>query len=137
MRTVTLDDFHAAQEQQARADQIYQALDSHAPAPRVLEGEGPLGYRKRIASDLKRHSPTWRNVEVRDLPNPAFDVAEAQIFSDAQRAVYDPSTVPAGTLREVVEPDRTGRRITRFIGDPQDCWSAFKTPVRRVIGMRR
>jgi hypothetical protein len=130
-------DYHAAREPQARADEIYRAFDARAPAPRVLEGEGALGYRHRVANDLKRHSATWRDVEVRSLPLAAFEVAEKQIYADAQREARAPSNVPRGQLVERIESDRTGRHITKFFGDPAACWDMFKAPHKNVIGIRQ
>ena len=40
----------------------------------------------------------------------------------------------SGELREVIEVDRSGRRISRFVGDI-DCWlSPFKHPGKLVTG---
>jgi hypothetical protein len=138
MRTVGLDDFHAAREPQAKADVIYRLFDSQAPQPRVLQGESPLGYRQRVASELKRHSPAWRDVEVRTLPTAAFEVAERQIYADAEREARAPTNVPAGQLIERVERcDKTGRCISRFFGDPEVTWGPFKLATRSVTGMCR
>ena len=40
----------------------------------------------------------------------------------------------AGTVREVIEIDRAGRRISRFYGDPEAVWAPFKQVPRRVTG---
>jgi hypothetical protein len=63
-----------------------------------------------------------------------LDQIVSQIYADALTAAASPSSVPAGMLREQIEPDRTGRRITRFVGDPESCWGVFKQPVRGVVG---
>ena len=130
--TIGLDDFHAAREPQARADAIYRAFDSRAPAPRVLEGESPLGYRQRVAFDLKRHSPAWKDVDVRSLSSAVFAVAEAQIYQDAEREALHPTTFRPGELRAVVSMDGAGRPVTRYVGDPAACWAQFKLPIRYV-----
>jgi hypothetical protein len=39
-----------------------------------------------------------------------------------------------GELREIVETDRTGRHISRFVGDPGAAWQPFKLPLRIVTG---
>jgi colicin import membrane protein len=132
-RAIGLEDFHAAREAQARVDEIYSAFGDHAPAPRVLEGEGPLSYRQRAANDLKKHSPDWKDVDVRTLPLPAFEIAERKIHADALREARAPTNIPAGQQVERIERDITGRHITRFFGDPELTWSPFKSPVRRLL----
>jgi colicin import membrane protein len=131
-RAIGLEDFHAAREAQARVDEIYSAFGDHAPAPRVLEGEGPLSYRQRAANDLKKHSPDWKDVDVRTLPLPAFEIAERKIHADALREARAPTNIPPGTLIERVERDATGRCISRFFGDPECCWGPFKPAIRHL-----
>jgi hypothetical protein len=41
-----------------------------------------------------------------------------------------------GTLVEEIVFDATGRRISRFHGDPEVCWGPFKQPGRRITGFR-
>lgn len=40
----------------------------------------------------------------------------------------------SGQLVELFVTDRTGRKISRFVGDPEACWGQFKAPLRRVTG---
>ena len=79
-----------------------------------------MGYRQRVANDLKRHSATWRDVEIRTLPLAAFEVAEKQIYADAQREARAPSNVPR-----------------KLFGDPAACWDIFKAPYKNVLGIRQ
>jgi hypothetical protein len=67
-----------------------------------------------------------------NLAADALAVAEHAIYSDAIAVARNPATVPEGTLREVIETDVTGRRISRFIGSPEACWGPFKTLTKFV-----
>lgn len=114
----------------AKAERVAQAFgDSASP---WVNGETLTQYRQRLLSTLKRHSSQWKDVDPRKLSGRALDVAESQIFGDAWAAAIDPAQIPAGTLRMVTEQDDTGRKIHRFYGDPEACWSPFKSQ-RRVI----
>lgn len=106
------------------------ALGDELPTP--LHGESATEHRQRVLGTFQRHSPDWSAVNLRRLKGAALDTAERQIYAAANAAARDPGTVPAGTLREIVETDPTGRRITRFIGDPEACWGPFKSPSRIV-----
>lgn len=101
---------------QARADSIYQAHGRSAPAP--LQGEDLSAYRRRIASDLKGHSDTWKAVDVMAIADDvAFTNIETQVYADAMSAALNPIDLPEGQLREVTTTDRrTGQRITTFKG---------------------
>ena len=46
-------DYHALTDAQAKADAVFQVLGQHAP--RFMQGEDLIGYRKRLASALKVH----------------------------------------------------------------------------------
>jgi hypothetical protein len=120
-------------EAQARADKVAQVFGDSAP--RWNDGESLPRYRQRLLGKFKQHSADWKGVELAKLGDDALAVAETKIYADAMAALHDPHTVPAGTLREIIETDRTGRRISRFVGDPEACWSFFKAPVRYVLGI--
>jgi hypothetical protein len=122
-------DLHASKVQ-ARADAAYQAHGLRAPAR--VHGELLDDFRVRLLQPLVRHSERWRSVDVGTLPEGALAIAEEQIFADAAQAGLDPANVALGTLRELFETDRAGRRISRFIGSPSACWDVFKQPVRSV-----
>jgi hypothetical protein len=113
-----------------------EALGDAAPLPAQAAGETTELYRKRCIEIGAKHSQRWPRLDAsRFAGGPSLDQLETQILEDVQKAVYDPSTVPAGTLREVVQTDRTNRRITRFVGDPENCWGAFKMPIKRILGI--
>jgi len=121
-------------EAQSRAERAAQAFGDSAP--HWVSGENLLQYRRRLLGPFKQHSSTWRGVELSRLDADALNVAEPKIYADAWDAVNNPATVPEGTLREIVETDRTGRRISRFVGSPEACWGQFKAPAKLVVGWR-
>lgn len=122
---------------QARADAAVRSLGDEAGAPRWLDGERLCDYRRRLLEPLKQHSPAWRSVENIPASEDLLRLAEGQIYADAAQEARHPSHVPPGTLLERIEIDRTGRKITRFHGDPEVALAPFKFPPRIVVGIGR
>jgi hypothetical protein len=118
---------------QARADSAVRALGDTSGAPPWLDGERLVDYRRRLLEPLKPHSPTWRNVDVPRAED-VLRVAENQIYADASYAAEHP-IVPPGQMIERTTTDRTGRRITRFHGDPAAWLNDFKLPTQYVTGI--
>jgi hypothetical protein len=127
-------DYAAMADAQAGADKVYHALGDAAPRP--LRGENLLAYRRRLATGLKAHSDNWKDVDLSALPKAALDIAERQIRADAMNAAMNPRAVAEGQLRELVNVDSTGRRITSFVGQPSAWMSQFTSTRRRVAGIR-
>lgn len=123
-------DYAAMADCQARADSVYGAFGERAPAP--LQGEGLGAYRVRLAKGIQKHSNAWKTVSLRDLPGNALDIAEAQIYADAQAAAKNPTDVPFGHLREIRRRDAADRVITEFVGEPNSWMGAFRTPARAI-----
>lgn len=115
---------------QAKYDSVYQAFGD--AAPRFLDGEDLSSYRRRLASDLKKHSKLWKEVDVSALADSAFDVAEGQILADSVAVAQNPVDIPAGILREIKTRDKTGREISTFYGRSSDWMSSFSGPGRRA-----
>ena len=118
---------------QSKAESAYQAHGLRAPA-RVF-GEPVDDYRRRLLRPLLPHSNTWGAVSLSTLPDSALRIVEQEVFSDSV-AAGTRSGHGAGPLREVVETDRSGRKISRFFGDPEDTWSPFKMESRDVTGWK-
>jgi hypothetical protein len=129
------DDEHAAfADAQARADTVYQGFGKHAPRP--LEGEGLMDYRKRLATNLKMHSSMWKNVKLSKLDEEAFSPIETQIYSDAASAAANPLDLEAGELRMVTKIDpTTGVRSNVFYGK-ESFVKQMGRPGRRVASFR-
>lgn len=117
---------------QSKAERVAQAFGDSAP--RWVSGESLPQYRQRLLGKFKQHSADWKGVELAKLGDDALAVAETKIYADAWQAAIRPANVEGGMLREVTDTDRTGRKITRFYGDPEACWSHFKQPARHVTG---
>jgi hypothetical protein len=129
------DEEHAAfAEAQAKADSIFMGFGERAPRP--LEGEDLVDYRKRMATKLKKHSTSWKGVKLSQLPDSAFDIAENQIYSDAAVAAANPVDLEAGELREVAKVDpSTGIRTNVFYGK-ESFVKKLGRPGRRVASFR-
>ena len=112
---------------QQRADRVAQAFGDSAR--RWLTGENLAQYRRALAQPFQKHSPSWKDIDLTTLPDNALEIAEKQIYADAWDAATKPSVLNAVEgLREVMEEDRTGRKISKFYGDPEEVWGAFKRP---------
>jgi len=118
-------------EAQARADRVLRQFGDSAE--RWQDGESIADYRRRLLEPLKQHSPAWRKVSV-PRQEDVLQVAEQQILADAAREARAPTSIPPGKLVERVTTDVTGRRISRFFGDPEACWGAFKAEPKIVTG---
>jgi hypothetical protein len=129
------DDEHAAfADAQARADAVFNGFGQRAPRP--LEGEALIDYRKRLATKLKSYSPVWKSVKFSKLPEEAFGIAEAQVYSDATAAASNPIDLNPGELREVTKIDpQTGVRTIVFYGK-ESFVKQMGRPGRRVASFR-
>ena len=129
------DDEHVAfADAQARADAVFAGFGERAPRP--LEGETLIDYRKRLATRLKKHSPTWGKVKFSELPESAFKIAEDTVYNDATAAAANPVDLEAGELRMVTKIDpTTGVRSNVFYGK-ESFVKAMGRPGRRVASFR-
>lgn len=123
-------DRDAMADAQARADSVYSMFGKRAPRP--LDGETVVDYRRRLAKEVQPHSPTWKEVHLASLGADAFNIAENTIYADAQVAAASPD-FDGGALREQITVDATGRRISTFHGHPASWMAAFGQSNRRVV----
>jgi hypothetical protein len=101
-----------------------------------LEGEGLFDYRKRLAKDLKTHSPQWKNAKLSRLDEEIFGPIENQIYADATAAAANPVDLKAGELRMVTKIDpATGVRTNVFYGS-ESFVKQMGRPGRRVASFR-
>jgi hypothetical protein len=98
---------------QSRADSVAARFGQSVSSP--IPGEGELDYRKRLAEQFQPHSPRFSQSRLSPLDAASFGVIEAEVYADAVRAA-DASVQP-GTLKAIEERDRSGRTITKFVGD--------------------
>jgi hypothetical protein len=118
---------------QCRADSIYAAFSESAP--RFLDGETALAYQRRLLRDFQKHSPVYRNIDLRSIADPALlEAAATIIYADAMTANRNQQNQFArqGVLVERKRRDATGREISEFYGDPLVWMSQFMMPRRRV-----
>jgi hypothetical protein len=124
---------NSARVYQERADNALAPWDIRAPAP-VL-GQDIDKYRRSLAVKLKRLLPEnhdLRQVQYKRLDDATISVFEPQLYRAVHDAANDPSTVPPGELRRVVEVDQGGTKITKFIGQ-RSFVHDFTRPGRKVV----
>ena len=125
---------------QSRFDSVFQEFGQHAP--RFMSGETLQGYRLRMAKDLQKHSPTWKeaNLGVVAVDSVAFEACLTSLFAEARRTANDPANLPeigervivrkdAATGREVSDFQRSGSFVKDFMPPPQFV-TEFNTAVR-------
>ena len=111
-------DYHALATTQAEAAPIFQAFGDTEPRP--LNGEDDIGYRRRLATLLKKHSPKWSKANITAIADDAaFETIRQEIYADALATAHTPQAVPVGMLQEIINIDETGRRIKTFAGEPR------------------
>jgi hypothetical protein len=122
----------AAVELQSAADTAYRTIGQRAPFR--VHGEGLDDFGRRLLRPLQHHSDTWKDKDLAKVDSSILPIVAPQIF--AATVAYGCRTgAGTGPLRERVESDRTGPRITRFDGDPEYTWAPFKQPVRGVLSI--
>jgi hypothetical protein len=102
---------------QQRYDDALAPWDMRAPGPTL--GEDITEYRCKLAILAKKQLPEGhqlRKVSYRRMDTEIFDKFEPDLLRAVQRAAYDASSVPPGHSREVVELDRNGMKLKKFVG---------------------
>ena len=121
------DSDHAAMANvQADADRVYSAFGDSAPRP--MDGETLMTYRRRLAKGLQKHSDEWKEIDlgVISVEPKAFDVVEKKIYADAMSAAAHPVDIGAGVLREVRRRNHdTGHMIKEYYGSPRAWMEQF------------
>lgn len=125
-------DYVSFADAQSKADQVLAVFADSAPRP--MQGESVLAYRRRLAGMLQKHSPTWSKVDlgVAIVDEALMAVAESQIYAEAYTAGKNPKSVPNGGLRGVKKTTGTGHGITEFIGSPK-AWMSRHAPSGKAV----
>lgn len=125
-------DLNSFSDAQSRCDAVAQMFGENAP--RNMNGESVLQYRRRLVEKYKAHSAAWSKVDLRaiSVDQAAFDAAESQIYADAAKAARLPTSVPAGRLRPVVSKSPTGHTVTDWLGSPSS-WMNRHASNRRYV----
>lgn len=120
---------------QARADSVASAFGRRASVP--MAGESPLAYRRRLALGYKDLSEKWKATDLAILPDQVLAIAEADIYADALTAASHPADLPAGQLREIINMDRTGRKVSTFVGAKSAWMDQFKAPAQLQVRINK
>ena len=123
-KPLTDSDHAAFSDAQAKADSVYSAFGKQAP--RALNGEDPLAYRKRLAKPMKSHSGAWKDIDIDGLDAKVFELAEAAIYADAQAASLHPDTGSQGPI-ERTRRLPSGHSITEFFDSRPSWMDSFRT----------
>lgn len=129
-------DLAALADAQARADSVAAAFGDSAPRP--LNGESVLAYRKRLVGRYKQHSDAWKGVDLAAVSDAAMlDVVERQVYADAMTAARHPTVSADEGLREVRTVSDAGHRVTTFVGNMSSWTNQFKLPGRAVTKINK
>lgn len=117
---------HAAfADAQAKADSVYSAFGKQAP--RALNGEDVLAYKKRLAAPMKSHSSAWKNADLGKLEADVFAIAEEAIYADAAMAANSPAASEQGERSRTRRLD-SGHMVTEFFDSRPSWMDAHRTP---------
>ena len=122
---------------QERADSAFGPWGVRAAAPTLGEDVG--AYRRKLAIQAKRLLPDGhqlRQVQVKRMPNDAFEVFEPQILRACRDSASRDDTVPFDApLRRVPVRDANGHLEYRYYGQ-RSFVHDFTRAGRRVTGFR-
>jgi 8-oxo-dGTP pyrophosphatase MutT (NUDIX family) len=118
---------------QTRADSAYMMMGGAAPRP--LDGESVLAYRRRLLRPHQTKSGSWKEVDLARADSQVLEIAEKQIYADSIAASSSPSSVPEGQLIMRRKADETGRVHVTWGGQPRAWLSQFAPPTRRVVSV--
>jgi hypothetical protein len=120
---------------QERYQQAVDPWDRQIKGPML--GQSVDDYRKETLVQMKKLLPPDHKlrIPVRDLRSDALNVIEPQICKAVHAQAYDPSTVPRGEYRRVVEINQGGTKIVKWIGQ-ESFVKEFTRPGRQVTSFR-
>lgn len=117
---------------QMRADNAFAAWGERAP--RSLDGETPIAYRKRLLGFHKKHSARYKDADLSLVTDPTIlGQVEAQIYADSAQAAVSPESVPEGMLRMVTHRDDNGCTVRKFYGHPSAWMSNWMGGRRKYV----
>lgn len=121
---------------QARADAVYQQYGKSAPRP--MDGEGLMAYRKRLLRTVQPHSKTWAKADLSTIgDSTAFGIAETSIYADAQVAAASVGGDAGGGLRAIRRRNDAGHNVTTFAGRTGAWMDDFRAPVRSLVTINK
>jgi hypothetical protein len=126
-------ELNALADAQQEWDRVAQQFGERAHRP--LDGETLNTYNRRHVVRFQKHSPRWKDMDFSALPAQVMQVAMPDVRADAVEAAKR-GLIGQPELREIVRYDRTGRKISEFIGDIAVTLAPFRLPSMRVKGGR-
>jgi hypothetical protein len=127
----TDENFNSLIDAQARADGFYSQHGLQAPRP--LNGETVIGYRRRALRGLQQHSLRWKDTDLLKLDDTTFGVIEEQVYADSVIAANNPVDLADGVLRPIVRRLASGHTVTEYRGSPRAWMDKFAGPVRQYV----
>jgi len=119
---------HAAfADAQAKADSVYSAFGKQAP--RALNGEDLLAYRKRLVAPMVSHSQEWKGADISKLDAALFDKIEAKVYADAAQSANNPTDGFENGPRARTRRLESGHMVTEFF-DSRPSWMDAHRPPR-------
>jgi hypothetical protein len=104
-------------------------------APRPFIEENLENYQKRTFPMLREVS-RLEPVKADDARGAAFNLILDQTFKAAAAEARQPTHVPEGELREVVNYDAAGRPSYTYWGRPKVWMDQFASPKKQLVGIR-
>jgi len=121
---------------QARADAVYQQYGKSAPRP--MDGEGLMAYRKRLLRTVQPHSKIWAKADLATIgDSTAFSIAEAAIYADAQTAASSIGPEVGNGLRAIRRRNDAGHNVTTFAGRAGAWMDDFRMPVKSLVKINK
>lgn len=118
---------------QARADAVFNEHGERASRP--LDGESPLQYERRLVSQLQKHSPTWKDIDLTGIKDEAaFNNIALAVYKDASTAARSPTGIPGGKLRAVKKTNQFGHQVTEYHGSPASWMTGLGLTPSFVLG---
>ena len=109
---------------QAKADSAFASWGERAP--KWVEGETLLNFRRRLCRAHQKHSPKFQGSDLDTVTDAKiFAAVEDQIFADSISAAMRPDSAPVGMLREVTRVLPSGHRENTFVGHPSAWMNQF------------
>jgi hypothetical protein len=119
-RDMTGADAEALDAARVRADGIAAMHGERAVLPNL--GEEPLAYRNRLLKQFTKHSKDFKGENLVVASEATLKVVEDRVYHDAAEAARQHGR--AGILVPETITDESGRKITKYHGDPM-AWLQF------------
>lgn len=127
-----------AADAQCKADSVYQLHGKSAP--RKMQGEDLLGYRRRLARGMQGHSTVWKGADLSAIGDSvALGIAEAAIYADAAAASRAPITESGAPRapRPMTHRSSSGHNVTTFSGPVGGWMDDFRAGVRHMVSINK